>query len=202
MGIRKTHIRQTGYYFITFTNYNWMPLIALSDAYDLVYHWFDYLVREGHSIIGYVIMPNHIHLMLAYQSSDKSINTLIGNGKRLLAYNIISRLQATHQNEILAQLKNSVKSSGKGKKHEVFKPSFDLQHCYSQKFILQKLKYIHDNPCAKKWMLAISPLDYPHSSARFYFDGQQAAYPVVSWLDIEGNAQHTNVIARRNNEAI
>jgi hypothetical protein len=34
-------------------------------------------------------------------------------------------------------------------------------------------------------MLAENPLDYPHSSAGFYFDGEQGAYQVKSWLDWE-----------------
>lgn len=182
MGVRKAHIQQTGLYFITFTNYNWLPLIELSNGYDLVYNWFDYLKREGHSIVSYVIMPNHIHLMLGYKESKKSINTLVGNGKRFMAYEIVKRLKEANEIEILTKLETAVNTSDRanGKRHEVFRDSFDLQHCYSQKFILQKLKYIHDNPCAKKWMLADNPLNYLHSSASFYFDGTQGFYEVES----------------------
>lgn len=185
MGIRKAHIQQTGLYFITFTNYNWLPLFELTKGYDLVYNWFDYLKREGHSIISYVIMPNHLHLILGYKESSKSINTLVGNGKRFMAYEIVKRLKDTKQIETLSKLETAVNTSDRanGKRHEVFRDSFDLQHCYSQKFILQKLKYIHDNPCAKKWMLADNPLNYPHSSASFYFDGTQGNYTVESWLE-------------------
>ncbi len=123
--------------------------------------------------------------MLGYKESRKSINTLVGNGKRFMAYEIVKRLKETKQTEILAKLETAVNTSDRanGKRHEIFRDSFDLQHCYSQKFILQKLKYIHDNPCAKKWMLADSPLAYPHSSASFYFDGKLGAYAVESWLN-------------------
>jgi REP element-mobilizing transposase RayT len=185
MGIRKAHIQQTGLYFITFTNYNWLPLIEQANAYDLVYSWFDYLKREGHAIVAYVIMPNHVHLMLAYRSGNKSINTLVGNGKRFMSYGIVERLNVAQQTNILTQLSDAVLFSErlKGKKHTVFRDSFHIQHCYSQQFILQKIKYIHDNPCVKKWMLASSPLAYPHSSARFYFEGIHATYPVLSWMD-------------------
>jgi len=33
-----------------------------------------------------------------------------------------------------------------GKKHEVWKDSFDVKECRTEKFILQKLTYIHNNP--------------------------------------------------------
>ncbi|HMT76034.1 MAG TPA: hypothetical protein PKA77_18310 [Chitinophagaceae bacterium] len=34
--------------------------------------------------------------------------------------------------------------------------------------MLQKLNYIHDNPCKGKWNLAAATVDYEHSSAKFY----------------------------------
>lgn len=91
----------------------------------------------------------------------------------------------SNQTEILSKLENAVNTSdtARGKHYEVFRDSFDLQHCYSQQFILQRLKYIHDNLCAKKWMLADNPIDYPHSSANFYFDGRQGAYNIEAWLN-------------------
>lgn len=33
---------------------------------ELVYQQFNILKTEGHSIIGYVIMPNHIHFIADY----------------------------------------------------------------------------------------------------------------------------------------
>ncbi|MEC3880220.1 hypothetical protein [Parapedobacter sp. 10938] len=187
MSIRKPHIHEQGLYFITFTNTHWLPLIQLTNAYDLVYNWFGHLQQQGHLIISYVIMPNHIHLLLAYHGGEKSLNTLIGNGKRFMTYEIIKRLQETHNTNILHQLQTAVNNSDikRQKKYAVFKKSFDVLHCYSQKFILQKMNYIHANPCSKKWMLADAAIDYPHSSAKFYETGEQGIYPVTSWMDLE-----------------
>ena len=50
-------------------------------GYSDVYKWFDYLKRQGHYIIAYVIMPNHLHVIIAFRDSDKSINLMMGNGK-------------------------------------------------------------------------------------------------------------------------
>jgi hypothetical protein len=62
--------------------------------------------------------------------------------------------------------------------HEVFEPSFDWKECRSSRFINQKLNYVHDNPCRGKWNLVSSPVDYVHSSAKFYFTGEQGVYEV------------------------
>jgi hypothetical protein len=37
---------------------------------------------------------------------------------------------------------------------------------------LQKLNYIHNNPCQEKWQLAKAPEEYKHSSAANYISGK------------------------------
>jgi hypothetical protein len=38
-------------------------------------------------------MPNHIHALLAFRNTQgQSINTIIGNGKRFIAYELIAKL--------------------------------------------------------------------------------------------------------------
>ena len=82
-----------GLYFITFTCHQWLPLIDYTNSYDVVYRWFDYLKTKNHDIIGYVIMPNHLHVMISFSKTEKSINKIIGDGKRFIAYEIIKRLE-------------------------------------------------------------------------------------------------------------
>jgi hypothetical protein len=49
----------------------------------------------------------------------------------------------------------------------VFKDSFDAKAIITQRFLLQKINYIHNNPVSGKWMLA-KDFEYEHSSASFY----------------------------------
>ena len=88
-----------GIFFITFTCHKWLPLIDITNGYDLVYKWFDHLQVNGHYIIGYVIMPNHLHVLIGFHNIGKSINAIIGNGKRFMAYEISNRLRL--QNNVL-----------------------------------------------------------------------------------------------------
>ncbi|MFI5129647.1 MAG: hypothetical protein ACHQFX_06640 [Chitinophagales bacterium] len=71
----------------------------------------------------------------------------------------------------------------KGQKHEVWIDSFDVKECRTEKFVLQKLNYIHNNPCAGKWKLADDPIHYPHSSASFYICGRQSVYVVKDYRE-------------------
>lgn len=179
--------RLEGIYFITFTCYKWLPLFQIADGYHLVYDWFDYLKSIGHFINGYVIMPNHLHTLISFRNTEKPINTTIGNGKRFLAYDLVQMLKAKKSTNLLNLLSQGVKPTDtkRGKLHEVWEDSFDWKECRSREFILQKLNYMHSNPCVGKWNLAPSPVNYIHSSAKFYITGEQGIYPVTSYMDME-----------------
>jgi putative transposase len=56
------------------------------------------------------------------------------------------------------------------------------QECRTEKFIIQKLNYIHNNPCAVG--LCAKPEDYRHSSAKFYITNKQGIYPVTSFMEL------------------
>lgn len=183
----KREIPETeGVYFITFTNYRWKPLIDLTNSYDLVYKWFVYLQQQGHYIVGYVIMPNHLHVIIAFRNCNKSLNNIVGNGKRFLAYGIIKRLEGMSNKQILQHLSDAVsdKEKERNKKHEVWEPSFDWKECRTNAFILQKLDYMHDNPCRGKWNLVNAPYEYSHSSARFYIANEHAAFEVFNYCKL------------------
>ncbi len=184
MAIHKP-VTAPGIYFITFTCYRWLSLIEFVDGYDIVYKWFDVITAKGHSITGYVIMPNHIHLLLHYAGGHSSLNRVIGNGKRFMAYEIIKRLERLKKQELLTMLQLAVSSleRNRGKKHEVWEDSVDIKSCRTEKFILQKLHYTHNNPCSGKWKLADNPLHYQHSSASFYISGKRGNYPVRDYRD-------------------
>jgi REP element-mobilizing transposase RayT len=181
MSVKKQITEQEGVYFITFTCYQWLSLFELTLVYDLEYKWFDYLKTKGHRIIGYVILPNHVHALIAFRKSSTSINVQVGNGKRFMAYEIVKRLQSAGAHVLLNKLKESVDphDQKRNKQHKVFEPSFDWKQCRSQEFMAQKLDYMHMNPCKGVWDLARNPIDYLHSSAKFYATGEHGIYTVI-----------------------
>ena len=104
MSVRTQIYYPNGIYFITFTCARWLPLFQITNGYSAVYKWFDYLKDQGHYIIGYVIMPNHIHAIIGFGNASKSINSIVGNGKRFMAYELIKLLKEQKQNDLLHQL--------------------------------------------------------------------------------------------------
>lgn len=164
-------------YFITFTILGWKKIFISDDYYSLVYKWFDYIKEKyDNKINGYVIMPNHIHCLIKTSEKSPIIPKLIQNAKRFLAYQIVNKLKDGNQSGYLKFFAENAEVK-KGAKHKIFTDSYDSLIIQSNKLFLEKLNYIHKNPCQEKWQLVENPEDYKHSSAGNYIL-DKGFYPV------------------------
>ena len=137
-------------------------------------------------------MPNHVHLLLYFEKQEQSLNTVIGNGKHFIGYEIIRRLHKKKADAVLDMLNEgaSMVERRRNKLHQLWQGTFDVKECWTEKFILQKLNYMHFNPCTKKWQLCEKYYDYLHSSAAYYELGKRdnpllRDYRDFLWLLVE-----------------
>jgi putative transposase len=174
MPIKWKHDDSALMYFCTFTCFEWLWLFEIVNGYDLVYKWFEILKLSNHQTIAYVIMPNHVHVILYFPIAGFQLNKIIGNAKRFMAYEILNRLENLNRKDILDFLAGSVseRERKKGQLHKVFSDSFDGKAIYTERFFNQKLEYIHLNPVRGSWNLADEYTKYEHSSASFYETGE------------------------------
>jgi len=79
-------------------------------------------------------MPNHLHALIHLPVGLKNLNTIIGNGKRFIAYEIIKRLEEQKAEPLLQELYHGVKDRErkKGQRHRVFRESFDAKEVMEQ----------------------------------------------------------------------
>jgi putative transposase len=187
MAIKLKHSNTFSTYFITFTCIKWIPLFDITQSYDTVYKWFSVL-KEKHNgdIVSYVIMPNHLHIIVHFKDEAFNLNNIVSNGKRFIAYEIINRLEHRSNVEMLNRLENLVteRELNKGQLHKVFKDSFDAKAIITQTFLMQKINYIHNNPVSGKWMLAKDFVEYEHSSAAFYEIQEVKHYHPLHYADL------------------
>lgn len=110
-------------------------------------------------------MPNHIHLI-------GKLNT--NSGKELPSASF-SKLTAHQFQKVLRDTDLSQLEEYAGdapnKRYEFWQRDPLALHLYTNKMLLQKLNYIHNNPLQEKWQLSEKPEDYNYSSAEFYLDG-------------------------------
>jgi len=157
-------------YYITFTIANWQNIFTTAKYRQLIYRWFDYNKNKyNNKIHGYVIMPNHVHILIYISDKSPDISKLIQNAKRFMAYTIVNYLKADKKISLLEKFKLS--PNQKNAKYKIFQSRYDSLLIQTQKMFLQKLNYIHNNPCQPKWNLADRPEEYKYSSAKNYILG-------------------------------
>ena len=180
MSVCTNHWKEGGVFFCTFTCFKWLPLIDRVLMYDWIHDWFRRLHAENNRLVGYVIMPNHLHMLLLVPEGT-SINKLLAEGKRFMAYEIRKRLVEGGHQDMLAIMAEGVRrgDASRGQNYRVFETSSDIKECWSEKFLHQKLNYIHNNPVSGKWSLVDDPAMYPYSSAGFYALGAEPAVPLL-----------------------
>ncbi len=191
MATHRIHSQKDCFYFITFTCYKWLPLFQLTALDDYFHLWMSRLNDKGILISAYVMMPNHLHLLVFVDKTCNNINLNIGESKRFMAYEIIKRLRNKSSNRILSILEKGVSKNEilKRKKHQVFRLSFDAKKVEGLDELTKVAEYIHHNPVTGKWRLAEDFTKYSPSSAAYYELGKpdiniRADFRLISPLDL------------------
>lgn len=129
------------------------------------------------AILGYVIMPNHIHLLVYFKDGKRRID-FMRDFKKFTSVHVRKEVEK-YSPQILQNL-----SYKKGEQvFKVWQDRFDELYIESKKLLEVKLDYIHNNPLQEHWNLANSPEHYRHSSASFYETGIQKDIPVIHYLE-------------------
>ena len=109
------HPEKGVFYFVTFTCYRWLPLLEETKIYNYLHFWFDKLREKGYILNGFVIMPNHIHLLVFATLNSKDLSKTMGASKRFLAYEIVKRLKGNQDIKTLKMLASAVQSKERAK---------------------------------------------------------------------------------------
>ncbi len=184
MSTHIVHSEKECFYFVTFTCYKWLNLFEEANIYDYLEFWFKKLKEKGCLLNGYVIMPNHMHLILYVKEEVEDFNKCIAESKRFLAYEIVKRLRQANKHNLLNILQSGVQKNElkNGKKHQVFRLSFDARKL-DEMGVVNVLNYIHQNPVMGKWNLIDDYINYPYSSSGFYENGDIPKYGLVDFRD-------------------
>ena len=152
-------------HFFTATNLEWKKLLLPDKYKDIIIESMRYLVKEKRIIIyGFVIMPNHIHIIWQLQAGQQREN-LQRDFLKHTAQKIKEDLQQTDPTELKTYLVNA-----KDRKFQFWERNALSIEIWSEKVFMQKLNYMHENPLRAG--LCKYFLDYKYSSAMFYHIGK------------------------------
>ena len=150
-------------FFFTATINSWQNLLEEITFKKIILDSLHFMHREKRSQInGFVIMPNHIHLLWTpIENNEEEINenALLS----FTAHQFKNKLKIHHPE----QLKNYL-STQNDREYHFWERRPRAIEVLSRKIAEQKLEYIHSNPCHERWNLAPEPSKYYYSSAMFY----------------------------------
>jgi len=142
----KRHYGCDDLHFVTFSCYRRLPLLRSAQSKDLLLEILGKVRdRYGFALVGYVVMPEHVHLL-------------------------ISEPKRGTPSIVLQVLKERASRHLKGSSYPRFWQSrfYDF-NVWSSKKRTEKLLYMHLNPVKRR--LVAHPADWPWSSFGFYRDG-------------------------------
>lgn len=164
-------------YFITTTAVERLHLFSRPVMKRIIVDSVNYMrVQSWIKLHIFVVMPNHIHLIVRFQEGHAPSDRL-REFKKHTARQIIRQYQAENNERALTVLEEAARSI-RDQRYKVWEDRYDARDVFSEDFLRQKAEYCHNNPCQPHWGLADSPEQYPWSSARFYLLGEPAIIPV------------------------
>jgi putative transposase len=150
-------------YFITSTIVDWIPVFNNKNNIDALINAFKHAQKEKQFIIlGYVIMPEHFHMVCICDKLIKTIQSI----KSYTAKRIIETYVSEKNYEILNRFKKTKKEYKTVSHYQVWQEGFMPKAIISDKMFGQKINYLHYNPVKRGLVKRIE--EYEFSSARDY----------------------------------
>ena len=149
-------------HFITCSCYRRLPLLrSIASRNVLVKILGEVRDRHGFALVGYVIMPEHIHLLIG-EPPKGTPSTIL----QVFKQRVSRRLRRKPPGRASAAQLSLRFDSSDHRLPQFWQPRFYDFNVWSQKKITEKLHYMHMNPVKRK--LVAHPKDWPWSSFSFY----------------------------------
>jgi putative transposase len=150
-------------HFITFCCYQRRPLLATVRARNLAVKVLEEVrARYGFALLGYVIMPEHVHLLIS-ESGRVSPAKIIQVFKQRLSRRM-RRKKRTGKGQLTLGFPEAA-----GALRRFWQRRYYDFNVYSRAKLREKLHYLHANPVKEK--LVRHPGDWPWSSWCYYYRG-------------------------------
>jgi len=177
---QKQNLKSDKAYYITMTVVGWLDVFTRKNHRDVLIESLKYCQKEkGLIIYAYVIMSNHIH-MIVQTSEPHQIKDTIRDFKKFTSKKILFQIQNEPESRREWMLKIFEDEAEQSKKHKTYKFWQVGNHAievFTEKFIWDKINYIHENPVRAG--LVKQQWDWVYSSASNYQDEESVLEEVL-----------------------
>lgn len=162
-------------HFVTCTVLHWIPVFTRPATVEILLDSLRFLMKEGLTVHAYVILENHLHLIV--QSDDLSRH--LARFKSYTARQLITYLSENNIRQILDQLAFYKKAHKSDRAFQFWQESYHPEWIQNEGMMRQKIEYVHNNPVKRGYVDL--PEHWRYSSARNYA-GQTGLLDVcTSW---------------------
>ena len=171
---------QTRLNYLTLTLVGWIDIFTRQRYRDIVIDSLKYCQEnKGLRICGYVIMSNHIHLIV-YTEGGNQLSDVLRDFKKFTAVHILKSIEAETESRrewLVYLFRFYAKNTSNTSNHQFWQHDNHPIALWSQKVIWQKLDYIHLNPVRAG--IVARPQDYVYSSAGDYYENRKGLLDIV-----------------------
>jgi REP element-mobilizing transposase RayT len=162
MGRSRYTIRETqAPHFLTCTIINWIPVFTRPQTVDIILNALQYRQQyNGWKVYGYVILENHLHLVV--QADDLLAELPLF--KSYTARQLIDYLKECRAERVLKQMAFFRKAHKLDREYQCWEEGSHPQLIQNAEMLRQKLDYIHFNPVKRGYV--DKPEHWRYSSAR------------------------------------
>ena len=168
---------QEAAYYLTLQVVQWADVFSRKIYRDIIIDSLRYCQQnKGLEIFAFVIMSNHMHLLVRAENSN--LSDVLRDFKRHTSKKIIETIQNEDESRrewLLMVFKYAAGKHQRNNEFQVWTHENHAEEIFSNKFVEQKVHYIHQNPVRAG--IVEKAEEYLYSSARNYAD-------LESFLDI------------------
>lgn len=136
--------------------------------------------HKGLQVHAWCLMTSHAHLIISAKEPEKThLSAVLRDLKKYTAQQIIREIESELESRkewLLDKFSFAAKSNSRNTTYQFWQQDNHAEELVTNKFLDQKLNYIHNNPVKDGWVE--EPEHYLYSSARDYAD-LKGLVPVV-----------------------
>ena len=169
----KHNIKKNTSYYLTLTVVGWVDVFTRNSHKDALIESLRYCIKnKGLNVYAYCLMSNHLH-MVANCNEPFQLKDVIRDFKRHTVKTIIDQIinkPESRREWMLREFEAAADKTDRNKTYKFWKSGNHAIELFTEKFVWEKINYIHNNPVKEKYVK--NPQEWLYSSASNYWYGE------------------------------
>ena len=169
----KHNIKKNTSYYLTLTVVGWVDVFTRNSHKDALIESLRYCIKnKGLNVYAYCLMTNHLH-MVVNCNEPFQLKDVIRDFKRHTVKTIIDQIinkPESRRKWMLREFEAAADKTDRNKTYKFWKSGNHAIELFTEKFVWEKINYIHNNPVKEKYVK--NPQEWLYSSASNYWYGE------------------------------